>query len=83
MANTGKIKRKFQGVVISDKMDKTIVVKVENIKLHPKYKKRYKTHKKYKVDDEKNEAKVGQRVTFEEVKPVSKDKRWRLTKIVK
>jgi len=78
-----KIKRKFQGIVISDKMDKTIVVKVESVKLHSKYKKRYKTHKKYKVHDEKREAKVGQLVIFEETKPISREKRWQLIKIVK
>jgi len=78
-----KIKRKFQGKVVSDKMNKTIIVKVERVKVHPKYKKRYKVHKKFKVHDENNEAKVGQEVFFEETKPLSGSKRWKLTKIIK
>lgn len=77
------IKRKFQGTVISDKMDKTIVVEIERIKKHPQYKKRYKVSKKFKVHDEKNEAKIGERVVFEECRPISKEKRWRLVKILK
>ncbi|MCX7778983.1 MAG: 30S ribosomal protein S17 [Patescibacteria group bacterium] len=75
--------RKFQGIVVSDKMDKTIVVKVERIKKHPKYKKRYRVSKKFKVHDEKNEAKVGDKVIFEECRPLSKEKRWRLVEIKK
>lgn len=75
--------RKFQGVVVSDKMDKTIVVKVERIKKHPKYKKRYKVWRKFKVHDENNEAKIGDKVIFEECRPLSKEKRWRLVKIIK
>lgn len=82
MATRDKIKRKFQGIVVSDKMDKTIVVKVERIKKHPKYKKRYKVYKKFKVHDEKNEAKVGDKVIFEEYRPISREKRWRLVKII-
>jgi small subunit ribosomal protein S17 len=78
-----KIKRKFQGKVISDKMDKTIVVKIERIKVHPKYQKRYKVHKKFKVHDEKKEAKVGDQVIFEETRPISRKKRWKLVQIVK
>jgi len=76
-----KIKRKFKGIVVSDKMDKTIVVRVERIKQHPKYKKRYKVYRKFKVHDEKNEAKIGDQVVFEECRPISKEKRWRLIEI--
>ncbi len=76
-------KRKFYGVVISDKMDKTIVVSVERIKRHPKYKKRYKESRKFKVHDEKNEAKVGDKIIFEECRPISKEKRWMLARIIK
>lgn len=72
------IKRKFQGVVTSDKADKTIVVAIQTTKLHPKYLKRFNTTKKYKVHDEKNEYKVGDVVEFLESRPVSKDKRWRV-----
>lgn len=72
------IKKKFQGVVVSDKMDKTIVVKVDNVKVHPKYKKRYTVSRKYKVHDEKNKFKEGDKVSFVECRPLSKDKIWRV-----
>ena len=75
-----KIKRKLTGIVISDKMDKTVVVKVERIKVHPKYRRRFKVHKKYKADDEKNEYKVGDNVVIEECRPLSRDKRWKVVK---
>lgn len=71
-------KRKLRGTVVSDKMQKTIVVKVEQVKQHPKYKRRYKIHKKYKVHDEKKEYKVGDQVIIEECRPLSKEKRWRV-----
>jgi len=77
-----KNKRKLKGVVISNKMAKTIVVSVKTMKMHPKYKKQYKVSKKYKVHDEKNLAKLGQEVIFQECRPLSKDKKWRLIKIV-
>ncbi len=70
--------RKFTGEVISNKMAKTIVVKVESVKIHPKYHKRYTVSQKYKVHDEKNVCKVGDKVTFVECRPLSKDKRWRV-----
>ncbi|MDP2736442.1 MAG: 30S ribosomal protein S17 [bacterium] len=72
------IRRKFNGIVVGDKMDKTRVVSVESIKVHPMYKKRYKVNKKYKVHDEKNLYKVGDKVRFLECRPLSKDKRWRM-----
>ena len=72
------ITRKFNGVVVGDKMDKTRVVSVESVKVHPMYKKRYKVNKKYKVHDEKNLYKVGDKVRFLECRPLSKDKRWRM-----
>jgi len=77
-----KNRRKLKGLVVSDKMKKTIVVEVVTMKMHPKYKKQYKVSKKYKVHDEKNEAKVGQEVIFQECRPLSRDKKWRLIKIV-
>lgn len=77
------MKKQLQGIVVSNKMDKTIVVLIERIKKHPKYLKRYKVHKKYKVHDERNEAKIGDKVVFEECRPLSKEKRWRLIKIIK
>ncbi len=75
--------RRFKGIVVSDKMEKTIVVEVERLKKHPKYKKRYKVHRRFKVHDEKNEAKIGDLVIFEECRPISKEKRWRMVKIIK
>ena len=77
------LRRKIEGEVVSDKMDKTVVVNVTSIKIHPKYKKRYKSSKKYKAHDEKNEYKVGDVVVIEECRPLSKDKRWRVINKVK
>ena len=72
------VKRKLSGVVLSDKMAKTIVVKVDSVKVHPKYRKRYEVSRKYKVHDEKNQYKTGETVSFIECRPLSKDKRWRV-----
>lgn len=74
-------KRKIQGIVVSDKMDKTRVVKVDRLVRHAKYEKFYKTSKKFKAHDEKNETKVGDSVTIEEARPMSREKRWRIVKI--
>jgi small subunit ribosomal protein S17 len=73
-------KRELSGIVVSDKMDKTIVVQVETIKKHPKYSKRYKSHKKYKSHDENNEFKIGDKVTIQETRPISRDKKWQTVK---
>lgn len=70
------------GKVVSDKMDKTIVVLVETYKKDPLYGKRVKVSKKFKAHDEENKAKVGDIVRIMETKPLSKDKRWRLVSIV-
>ncbi|MCD4705640.1 30S ribosomal protein S17 [bacterium] len=78
MAENKTIKRIFNGVVMSDKMEKTIVVKVDRTKVHPKYKKRYIISKRYKVHDEKNKFKIGDKVAFIECRPLSKDKRWKV-----
>ncbi|MBU1180234.1 30S ribosomal protein S17 [Patescibacteria group bacterium] len=76
-----KLIKKFKGIVVSDKMDKTIVVRIDRRISHPKYKKAYTVSKKYKVHDEKNQYKVGDRVVFIGCRPYSKDKKWRaLTK---
>lgn len=72
------IRKKFTGVVVSDKSDKTIVVNVERVKINKKYKKRYVVSKKYKVHDEKNSSKIGDKVNFVECRPISKDKKWRI-----
>ena len=73
-----KILRKFKGTVVSDKMTKTIVVKVDSFKMHEKLKKRYKVSTKYKVHDEKGQFKIGDKVDFVECRPLSKDKKWRV-----
>ncbi|MBI2644111.1 MAG: 30S ribosomal protein S17 [Candidatus Wildermuthbacteria bacterium] len=73
-------KRVMVGQVISDKMDKTIAVRVERWVTHPKYLRRVKTHKNYKAHDEKKEYKVGDTVMIEETRPQSKEKRWRVIK---
>ncbi|OEF97929.1 30S ribosomal protein S17 [Desulfuribacillus alkaliarsenatis] len=70
------------GKVVSDKMDKTIVVAVETYINHPLYKKRIKRTKKFKAHDENNIAKMGDRVKIMETRPLSKDKRWRLVEVV-
>jgi len=70
----------LQGIVVSDKMTKTVVVEVERIKEHPKYKRRFKVHKKFKAHDEKGEFHVGDKVIIEETKPLSKDKNWKVIK---
>lgn len=64
------------GTVVSDKMDKTVVVEIVTLKTHPIYRKKYKSSKRYKAHDEKNEFKVGDKVAIIESKPLSKDKRW-------
>ncbi len=75
--------RKSQiGIVVSDKMEKTIVVKVETRVAHPLYGRTMLTSKKYKAHDENNEARIGDRVQIVETRPLSKDKRWRLQTIV-
>lgn len=70
------------GVVVSDKMDKTIVVAVKDSVQHPLYKKIMKRTVKFKAHDENNECGVGDCVMIMETRPLSKDKRWRLVKIV-
>ena len=69
-------KKTLQGIVVSDKMQKTVVVEVERMKEHPKYKRRFKIHKKFKAHDEKGEFHFGDKVVIEETKPMSKDKNW-------
>jgi small subunit ribosomal protein S17 len=75
-------KRILQGEVVSDKNDKTIVVKVERRVSHPVFKKTVRVSKKYHAHDEKNEAKVGEIVRIEEARPLSKQKRWTLVEKV-
>ena len=69
-------KRELTGKVVSDKMQKTVVVNVETIKEHPKYKKKFKSHKKYKAHNEKMDIKIGDTVVIRECAPISKVKKW-------
>lgn len=73
-------KRKLKGTIISTKMQKTVVVRVERLKEHPKYKRRFKMHKNYKAHVESQEYETGDKVIIEESRPLSKDKRWKLIK---
>lgn len=70
--------RRFTGIVLSDKMAKTIVVRVDRTVVHEKYGKRYSRSQRFKVHDEKNAFHEGDKVTFVECRPLSRDKRWRV-----
>ena len=70
------------GLVVSNKMDKTIVVAVKDLEQHPLYKKAVKKTVKFKAHDENNEAHIGDTVSIMETRPLSKDKRWRLVSVV-
>lgn len=83
MKSQKPLKRTITGMVISDTMDKTITVLWETRKRHPLYKKFVRRHKKVKAHDEKNEASVGDLVTVEEIRPVSKEKTWMVKEIIK
>jgi small subunit ribosomal protein S17 len=71
-----------EGVVLSNKMQKTIVVEITRLIEHPQFKKVVKSKVKYAVHDEKNEAKIGDKVRIIETRPLSKNKRWRLVKVL-
>ena len=71
-------RRRLIGVVVSNKMDKTAVVRVDRTIMHSKYLKRFTKSKRYKAHDPENTAEVGQKVTIEESRPISKDKTWRV-----
>lgn len=73
-------KKQLTGIVTSNKMRKTVVVKVDMIKEHPKYKRRFRISKKYKAHDDKGECEIGDKVIIQECRPISKDKRWRVIK---
>ena len=72
-------KKQLRGIVVSNKMQKTVVVKVESVKEHPRYKKRFRVHKKYKAHTDQ-EYVLGDNVIIEEGRPLSKDKKWRVVK---
>ncbi|WP_022855889.1 MULTISPECIES: 30S ribosomal protein S17 [Thermodesulfobacterium] len=75
-------KKSFIGTVVSDKMDKTVVVMVETLVKHPLYGKYIKRRKKYMAHDENNECKIGDKVLIEETRPLSRRKRWRVREII-
>ncbi len=75
-------RKKRIGIVISNKMNKTVVVEVERHFVEPRYKKIVKRKKRYKAHDENNECKIGDKVLMMETRPLSRDKRWRITAII-
>jgi small subunit ribosomal protein S17 len=80
---TDRNRRKLRvGKVVSDRMDKTIVVSIERLVKHPDYGRYVRRRSKFKVHDEKNECRIGDTVRFMETRPMSKDKRWRFVEIV-
>ncbi|MCS7236166.1 MAG: 30S ribosomal protein S17 [Armatimonadota bacterium] len=82
MADRAPKRKELVGVVVSDRMDKTVVVRVESVFRHPLYKKPVRRHKKYKAHDEENRCRVGDRVRIMETRPLSKEKRWRVVEIL-
>jgi small subunit ribosomal protein S17 len=76
------MRKERRGVVLSNRMQKTVVVSVERIVLHPKYKKYLKRRTKLKAHDETNACQVGDRVSIVESRPLSREKRWRVSKIL-
>ena len=76
MNNQPKKIRTLKGIVVSDKMQKTVVVSVTRLKKHPKYKKYYKVTNRFKAHDEKGEYHIGDKVVIRETRPLSKSKRW-------
>ena len=81
MAERGN-KRLITGVVVSDKMEKTIIVRTERLVKHQVFKKYIRRHVKYKAHDERNECKAGDKVLIIESRPISRDKRWRVREIL-
>ena len=75
-------RKKLMGTVTSDKMDKTVVVRVERLVPHEVYKKYVRRRENFKAHDEKNEFRVGDRVEIVETRPMSKDKRWRVSRLI-
>ncbi len=81
MDSRGK-KRTMQGVVLSNKMDKTVVILTERLVKHPRFHKYMKRHVRYKAHDENNMCNIGDTVLITESRPLSKDKRWRVREII-
>jgi len=80
--NTRGLRKERSGVVISDRMQKTVVVSLERTVMHPKYKKFLRRRTKVKAHDESNQCHVGDRVLIVESRPLSRDKRWRVSKVL-
>ena len=80
--NAHSFRRKLIGQVVSNKMDKTVVVEVVRRSRHPMYKKYVRSATRYKAHDEKNEFKVGDRVEIMEHRPISREKRWKVVRLV-
>lgn len=76
------LQKQRSGVVVSDKMAKTVVVSIERTVMHPRYKKILRRRSRVKAHDESNQCRVGDRVLLVECRPLSRDKRWRVTKIL-
>ena len=83
METTKKNKKELIGLIVSDKMDKSVVVRVERFVQHKVYKKYIKRYKKYHAHDEQNECRIGDEVKIIETRPLSKHKRFRVTEILK
>ncbi|MDL2232867.1 30S ribosomal protein S17 [Ruminococcaceae bacterium OttesenSCG-928-L11] len=81
-STTRNLRKTRTGLVVSDKMDKTVVVAIADRVKHPLYKKIVKRTKRYKAHDEKNECGIGDTVEITETRPLSKDKNWRVSKII-
>ena len=75
--------RKLKGIVTSNKMTKTAVVRVDALKKHPLYEKYYRTSRKFKAHDEQSESRIGDVVWIEETRPLSKEKRWKVAGLIK
>ena len=80
--NSRGLRKERSGLVVSDKMEKTVVVSIERRVLHPRYKKVLKRRTKVKAHDETNQCHVGDRVLIVESRPLSRDKRWRVSKVI-
>ncbi|MCS6858717.1 MAG: 30S ribosomal protein S17 [Abditibacteriales bacterium] len=82
MTKTRHARKEREGIVVSDKMDKTVVVAVQRLTRHPLYGRVIRITRKFKAHDEKNECRVGDRVRIVETRPLSKEKRWRVAEIL-
>ncbi len=74
--------RKLKGIIVSDKMQATVVVRVDRLRKHPKYHKYYRVSRRYKAHDEGNTHHIGDHVVIQETRPLSKEKRWRVSELI-